>query len=97
MDLVRKYSEYTCIICQELKPKADGWKPSPKCNHLADACLNCLRTMVEGYIGSKKLNGIKCPSLQCRAVIEPKDMKMMCSEETFARSVDNNECILQGS
>ncbi|CAA7024663.1 unnamed protein product [Microthlaspi erraticum] len=71
-----------CMICMEDKPSSDIFRGTTNCTHsyCTDCTIRYVKTKVEENIGM-----IKCPDVECTALIEPYTLRDLIPANVFER------------
>ncbi|KAH8654592.1 hypothetical protein BGZ60DRAFT_532960 [Tricladium varicosporioides] len=92
-ELLKKYMNFLdskkvfeCSFCKEMIPLSEA-PPlgATKCNHDPSLCSTDLNSILEEAINRGRLAEIKCPDIQCRATISPRDVRKHVSADTFRK------------
>jgi len=75
-----------CTVCYD-EPNVFPLKPpTASCYHPSQVCIDCMReTMKSEVMGKGAVQGIRCPTNGCDAVLDYHDIRVWSDRETFTK------------
>jgi len=74
-----------CEVCGDPKIGSDFRPATSNCEHDIHYCVDCLRDWIASKIDSRELDGIQCPSTECRSKLDAVEVQAATDRETFER------------
>jgi len=74
-----------CEVCREPRIGSEFRPATFNCQHDIHYCVGCLGDWISSKIESRELDGIQCPSTECRSKLDAGEVQAVTDRETFER------------
>ncbi|KAG8784399.1 hypothetical protein FS842_008646 [Serendipita sp. 407] len=78
-----------CVICRDTDVVFASTPPTDRCLHQPETCVDCISQMLRvAVISESNSNHLKCPTANCRELLEHDEVQKWADHETFERYSD---------
>jgi len=78
-----------CTVCYDEPTEFPLKAPTASCSHPSQLCIDCMReTMKSEIMGKGAVQGIRCPTSGCEALLDYHDIQLWSDTATFSKYDD---------